>query len=451
MRKLTALILCLAMLMSFAGCAAKVEVIRKNEDGEVITEEKAKTYEEMTTEEKFEYHANNVSDSAIYSFDNEMLAPALDTSVGLWGYISSRGEWVIEPTYSGAFPFSEGFAPVLDNYSEYNIINSSGEKFLSHIDKKTMKAACYFTEGFVPAVLDSKFEQTKLYVSTNGVSMIMASNLPKTNGVSYQSVSLFSVATPFINGMAVVMRRTNASVIEANKGDRELVANKGYYQSAYVIDAAGEIVTTLPAGYDVDDNCFDSNDYIVVRDMTNPEGLYGICDVNGNIISECKYIRIEHCEGDYYLVCNRDGFWGYLYRTGKEVIECKYQAALPFSEGYAAVCEEDLWGVIDTQGEYVIEPSFDEFHPLKIASLNTNIGSAAFNEGLAAVRKGAYWALIDTEGNIIRAAKGEDCPYKSISGRCIVFSDANEKCGLLDLEGNEILAPAFGNIGLFGK
>ena len=137
--------------------------------------------------------------------------------------------------------------------------------------------------------------------------------------------------------------------------------------------------------------------------------------------------------------------------TGKEVIECKYQAALPFSEGYAAVCEEDLWGVIDTQGEYVIEPSYDEFHPFKIASLNTNIGSAAFNEGLAAVRKGAYWALIDTQGNIIRAAKGEDCPYKSISGRCIVFSDANEKCGLLDLEGNEILAPAFGNIGLFGK
>ncbi len=451
MRKTAALILCLTMLLSFAGCAVNAEVIKKNKDGEIITEEKIKSYERMTLEEKFEHHADNIFGSAVYSFDNGMLAPALDTSTGLWGYISSKGEWIIEPVYSGAFPFSEGFAPVLDNYSEYNIINASGEKFLSHIDEKTIKAACCFTEGFVPAVLDSKFEQTKLYVSTNGVSMIMASKLPKTNGVSYQSVSLFSVATPFINGMAVVMRRTNASVIEENKGNRNIVSDKGYFQSAYVIDAAGEIVTTLPAGYDVDDNCFDGNGFIIVKDMTKPEELYGIYDIFGNAVCECKYLRIEHCEGDFYLVCNTDGFWGYLYRTGKEVIGCKYQAALPFSEDYAAVCEGELWGVIDTQGKYVIEPSYDGFHPLKSTSANTNAGSAAYNEGLAAVRKGAYWALIDTKGNIIRAAKGEGCPFKSISGRCIVFSDADGKFGLLDLEGKEILAPAFGNIGLFGK
>lgn len=451
MKRMIALILCLAMLLSFSGCAAKATVIKKNENGEVITEEKEKSYDELTLEEKFEYHANNTSDSAIASFDNGLIAPALSKEEALWGFIDSRGKWVIEPVFSGAFPFKEGCAPILDNYSEYVMIDSEGNKVLTHIDKKTMKAACYFSEGYLPAILDSGFEQTKLYMSSNKVSMIMASALPKTNGVSYENVSLFSVATPFQNGVAVVMRRTNASVIEANKGDRANVASKGYYQSAYVIDLAANIVAELPAGYDVDDNALDENGYIVVRDMRNEEALYGLCDTAGNIVCECKYIRIEHCEGDYYLVCDKDGFWGYLYRTGKEVIECIYQAALPFSEDLAAVCENELWGVINIEGEYVIEPCYDEFYPLKSPSLSTNVGDAAFSEGLAAVRKGAYWALIDAEGNIIRAQKAESCPFQSLSGRCIVFCDENGMYGLLDLAGEVILPARFGGIGLFGE
>jgi len=67
------------------------------------------------------------------------------------------------------------------------------------------------------------------------------------------------------------------------------------------------------------------------------------------------------------------------------VIEPKFSIAERFSEGLAAVAiqtENGLkWGYIDTQGNWVMEPIYDE--------------AQSISEGAAAVRVGGKWGYID--------------------------------------------------------
>lgn len=56
-----------------------------------------------------------------------------------------------------------------------------------------------------------------------------------------------------------------------------------------------------------------------------------------------------------------------------EVVPCKYDGAMDFSEGLAAVCDENYkWGFIDKTGKEVVPCKYKEVRD--------------FSEGLAAVR-----------------------------------------------------------------
>jgi hypothetical protein len=65
--------------------------------------------------------------------------------------------------------------------------------------------------------------------------------------------------------------------------------------------------------------------------------------------------------------------WGFIDRTGKWVIEPKFNDALSYSSGLAAVLSgvdvsnpgtmAGRWGYIDTSGKYVIQPQFFDANP----------------------------------------------------------------------------------------
>jgi len=454
MKRVTSLLLALTMCFSLCACAAKIEKVKdesKQENvpqkEEVVTKEAIKSYVEMSLEEKLEYKASLPVASAD-SFDNGMLAPAKDAKTGLWGYIDSFGNWVVEPKYSYAGEFSGSFAPVLDEYSEYSFIKRDGSEFVSTIAKKTITGTLPASGGYIAVSLDVNYDQTKVYLSFDGVSILHASKLPVTKGLKYDSKEYFMVAGGFSNGRAVAMRKTNASLLDDMKGIRANIENKGYYQSACIINPQGEVLATLPAGYDVTDYSLDENGLIIVRDMTNDSGFYGICDTEGNIVVECKYQRIEHCEGDQYLVCNASGFWEYITSEGLPVSSEQFEEAYPFSGGIAAVCKDGLWGAIDQHGKWVIEPTWDEFAPLSFSSLGSNMGSAAFSFGVAAARKGVFWAIIDTENNILASKKAYDCPFGNLSGNLMSFYE-DGLWGLINSDGCVVVKPQFAELGCF--
>src|SRR4029453_2498050 len=79
--------------------------------------------------------------------------------------------------------------------------------------------------------------------------------------------------------------------------------------------------------------------------------------------------------------------WGYIDKLGKLVIDSKFVAVRPFSEGLAGVRLHNKWGYIDRTGKVVVAAQFDWGNP--------------FSEGFAAVQKGPVWRFIDKNGKVL--------------------------------------------------
>jgi hypothetical protein len=66
----------------------------------------------------------------------------------------------------------------------------------------------------------------------------------------------------------------------------------------------------------------------------------------------------------------------------------KYDNVMNFDEGLAAVKLNSKWGFIDKTGREVIPRKYDEAHD--------------FSEGLAAVKQNSKWGFIDNTGKFLR-------------------------------------------------
>ncbi len=86
------------------------------------------------------------------------------------------------------------------------------------------------------------------------------------------------------------------------------------------------------------------------------------------------------------------GLCGYvLHRSKTEVIPQRYERAMPFSEGLAAVLVDGHFGYINLNGEMVLEPRFDL--------------AGAFEHGLAEVLMGEHTGVINRKGEVVVAPK----------------------------------------------
>jgi hypothetical protein len=81
--------------------------------------------------------------------------------------------------------------------------------------------------------------------------------------------------------------------------------------------------------------------------------------------------------------------YGYLDKSGTEIIPPRFEAAQGFSGGLAAVKLEGLWGYIDPAGALVIPPYFGEAQPFSEDAAAVRVGSGV---------DGADWGYIDREG-----------------------------------------------------
>jgi hypothetical protein len=87
-----------------------------------------------------------------------------------------------------------------------------------------------------------------------------------------------------------------------------------------------------------------------------------------------------------------DDLCGYVWRKSrKEVIPRRYERAMPFREGLAAVRIDGRFGYIDENGEIVIEPAFDL--------------AGAFDQGLAEVLVGKHTGVINRKGEVVVAPR----------------------------------------------
>ena len=275
---------------------------------------------------------------------------ALAQMKNLWGYINTKGDFVIEPKYKYAEPFEYGFAKV--SYKEQSgftaqdflYINIKGVEITAD---KILKEPVYMF-GMKPNIVNGKYG----YINTGGKQAIPA---------------LYDYAGPFNRGgIAVVTKGEAYGCI--NKTGKLIVPCVNL--SPIAIGTVGYVSI---ANYD---NCkiYDSTGAFIV--VPNVNDIYTF--ERGNITT----FRV-------------DNKYGYINTKGKILVPAEYDEAGSCSEGLAKVKKNNQLIVLDVINNRIL------------SYVGDGNDYYSFTNGKAVVIQKEKYGLIDKNNNIIIPIKYE--------------------------------------------
>jgi hypothetical protein len=129
---------------------------------------------------------------------------------------------------------------------------------------------------------------------------------------------------------------------------------------------------------------------------------------------------------------------GFIDRDGKTVIDAKFDAARPFSQGLAAVRLKGKWGYIGHDGKYAIEPQFDPVGVLDYPGDDP----MDFSEDCAAVRSEDLVGFIDRTGKFVIPPKFTSA-WAFNEGLAAAQDRFSGKWGFIDKQGKWAIKPTF--------
>ena len=148
----------------------------------------------------------------------------------------------------------------------------------------------------------------------------------------------------------------------------------------------------------------------------------GYINTKGEQIVECKFDYADSFNEGFAAVA-KDDKYGYINTKFEQIVECKFDDTNYFNEGFAAVKKDRKCGYINTKGEQIVERQFDSVRN--------------FNKGFALVKKGGKWGRINTKGYFVIFDKSKneiEVVDKAIdrSNNTFYLSRLGDKFGLLD-------------------
>lgn len=123
-----------------------------------------------------------------------------------------------------------------------------------------------------------------------------------------------------------------------------------------IIDVNGEEILPALEGVVLDEGnrCLANGRMIVQMG-----GRLIMCDAQGNQICELDADEAKlFGNGNYAAACIGDK-WGFIDREGEWMIDPEYDDARSFMNGFAAVCLDGKWGYIDEEGKIAVDYLFD--------------------------------------------------------------------------------------------
>lgn len=255
----------------------------------------------------------------------------------LWSYVNRYGASKTSSIYTDAGVFtSSGYAPVVDESGDAYFIDSTGNKML--VSDDTYQCFGPISGGFAYAVRpDGKYT----YVDAE---------LNPAFG-EYDKASSFNAG-------------------------RALVQNAGRWK---IIDDKGNPVGSS----DYADVILDGKDIAFRngRAFVSEGSGFIMIDPDGKRVGTDTYEDAFVFTGEEPTAVKIGGRWCFIDSDGKRVSDKDYDAARPFANGFAAVCENGKWGYIDSSGSMVIPAQFD--------------AAKDFNEkGSCFVKNGDLWQLL---------------------------------------------------------
>ena len=161
------------------------------------------------------------------------------------------------------------------------------------------------------------------------------------------------------------------------------------------------------------------------RVVVKNNDLFGVVDLNGKEVIPCEYKTLYPEPDGTYLFRDSHDKYGWLDARGNELIEPIFDQVYSLfgEEGLAAVMKKERRGFIDREGEWAIEPRFQEVR--------------GFNEGIALVEKEmGEWGAIDTKGEYVIKPKYDQL---TILGENLILATLNREYALLDFSGKTVV------------
>ncbi|QQR58222.1 MAG: WG repeat-containing protein [Candidatus Melainabacteria bacterium] len=160
-------------------------------------------------------------------------------------------------------------------------------------------------------------------------------------------------------------------------------------------------------------------------------GKWGFIDKTGKTVIDAKYELVKEFSHGRAAV-KLDDKWFFIDKNGKQFGDI-YDKAISFSESLAAVRTQSKWGYIDPSGKLVIPQTFDD--------------AQKFSEGLASVRVGNLVGFIDRAGKTVIEPQFKDT-FPFTQGLAAV-KNASDSWGFIDKSGKVIIEPAFDDANSF--
>lgn len=246
---------------------------------------------------------------------------------GKWGYIDLEGNVVIDFVYDEAYPFYDGYAPVM-------VMNEGGYEDWFYIDTKGTHAfdgalfasAQIFSEGYasVKSIENETYELWG-FIDTNGEYVIDA---------QYAQVGTFS------EGLAMFRDGVGTSGVcgYININNEVIIDSYYSYASAFSEGYAAVKLTYSEDNYD-----------------------WGYINKNGEVVVDFQYAFARGFSEGLAPVVPADSKYstfGYINIDNEMIIDSIYYNAFPFSDGVAAIKsvpdDNHGCGYINTNGELVI-------------------------------------------------------------------------------------------------
>ena len=312
----------------------------------------------------------------------------------LWGYANEKGELIVPAKYKKCFPFSEGYAVVL-NGKEYGFIKHDGGELETSVKGfRLAKSSLFGLQGFSDGLVQISKDGKWGYLDTDGQTAIDLK---------------YDFTTKFSGGFALVKRGAEFFVL--NKRGEEIaitVANvakikefsEGFAPITFTDKTVGFIGTD---GKLAIDNKFRAVGYFKngLAWAKNESNLLGYIGTDGNWVVEAKFAAGKNFDKkselarikfeDKWAYTNRSGtllfiknteVWGdfsdglakgkitgkfgFYDNTGNWIIAPKFEGVRNFKNGFAAAKLKGKWGVINTNGDWVIQPVFIAIKDLEL-------------------------------------------------------------------------------------
>lgn len=302
---------------------------------------------------------------------------------------------------------TEDCVTVLYQAEDLGVVSEKISQFREEIRYLCDLDLSYYDEvSFVP-------NNTYLLVTENYA--IRNANLKSVTGAMYE------YATPMIDGYAVVKSNERVYVVSEENTRYTYLPDDVVFSTGYGQDLIGCQVGETYSYYDMNGQKL-FGQYAFAGRFANgiaavqTEKGWQIINREGDPVvntyfEDVKLSQSHSCAQFGFVIAKTNGKYHLYDAAMTQLSTTGFDDADVFytGDGLAACKVGEKWGFMNTSGEIVIKPVYDD--------------ARSFSYGLAGVKQGDFWSFINTEGEIVITGEFTDTNYFNNAGGCFVKVD----------------------------